>query len=82
MSRLEVGYRQSLDAGMRGVRVRYGTAVPFEAGIPGRSPSAVRAGVAVSGDFGDSLSGEIGYQGYMSGRMSTHAFEARLTFKM
>lgn len=58
---------------MRGVYVRYaGVAGSFEAGVPGRKPQRRTRWRCRF----------VGYQGCMSGRMSTHTFEARLTIKM
>lgn len=81
--RVEGGYRQSIDKGEKAIQTLYaGAPLKFNTAILGRSPSAAKVGVAVSTPTSDVITGEVGYQGYMSGRMSTHALEARLTFKM
>jgi len=81
--RIEAGYRQSIDKGEKAIQTLYvGAPLKFNTAILGRSPAAGKVGVAMSTGVANAISGEVGYQGYISGRMQTHVFEARLTWRM
>ncbi len=82
-ARFELGYRQSLDKGGKAIQTLYsGAPIKFNSVILGRSPAAGHAAVALSTALISNMSAEVGYQGYFSGRMQSHMFEARLTMRL
>ena len=81
--RLQVGWRYLLDAGRDGVATSLvGSPVAFQTFVLSPSNSTIHIAGAVTTKFTENLTGSFGYNGNISGRMSSHMLEARLTLRM
>ncbi len=82
-ARLQAGWRYLLDGGREAVATNLvGSPVAFQTYVLSPSNSTVHVAGALATKITDNLSGSFGYNGSISGRMSSHTLEARLTLKM
>ncbi len=82
-ARLQAGWRYSLSGGREMIATRLaGATATFNTALYDQAINTAHVAAALSGSIDENILVSVGYNGFASGRTTTHAVEARITLRI